>query len=109
MDAGRRADFVDRTRALLDAYRGGLPGKVKAIEAELHQSARDGDSWRRAARLAHQLAGSAGSFGHAAVGDAATALELLLLSPEPDARPSPALLGALAALRAAVDRALEGA
>ena len=79
--------------ALRESFRGRLAERVREIEAAW-EAARaepptDGgrEPLRRLHRLAHSLYGTAGTFGHPAVGDAARALELraqALLDAEPD-------------------------
>lgn len=84
-------DVAAAMAALRAQYRDALPGKVDAIARAV--TSRD----PAAEGLAHRLAGSAGSYGFAAAGDAARAVEDALAAGD-DA----AARAALDALRAAV-------
>ncbi len=108
--AAARAELCSRYRAL-------LPDKLRAIEAELERTrCGDGpsaggasDAWEEAWQQSHQLAGSAGSFGCTGVGDAARALERVLLAGRAGgSRDGAAADRALAALRAAVAEDVAG-
>ena len=70
--------FLDEQRS---EYGRSLPGKVRQIEAHWRFVASGGaeaDTLAELLRLAHTLAGTAGTLGFAAAGQAAKALELLV-------------------------------
>ncbi len=85
-------DFAETLRALREHYAGELPDRLAAIDAALAADP------IRARPLVHRLRGSAGSYGFAAVSEAAALLEDAL-----DAEPADpaAIARAHAALRAA--------
>ncbi len=56
-------------------------GELRPLVAALARGGDDDGVRRRARRLAHELAGGAGSFGHPELGRAAAALEALLREP----------------------------
>lgn len=101
-------DFLDQQRA---EYLASLPGRLATLE----------DGWQRAAggdgaalveleRCAHGLAGSAGTFGFAPIGDAARSLEESVESfTAAGAAWDPAAAGRLAAQVQAVAALLRGA
>ena len=64
------SDFEAALRELRDAYRDSVPAKLDEIDAAL--AAR---SLETARALAHRLAGTAGSYGMADLGAAASAIE----------------------------------
>jgi HPt (histidine-containing phosphotransfer) domain-containing protein len=64
------SDFEAALRELRRSYRDSLPSKLDEIDAAI--TARSLDTARA---LAHRLAGTAGSYGMAAIGSAAAAIE----------------------------------
>lgn len=66
-------EFLAQQRA---EYRASLPGRLALLEAGWERAAAgDPDALKDLERCAHGLAGSAGTFGLAAIGQAARALE----------------------------------
>lgn len=72
-------------------YRRALPEKVGQLATAIYQakSRPTEGTLAQARQLAHRLRGTAGSFGLAAVGEAAGRIEELLLAPAPAEGPSP--------------------
>jgi HPt (histidine-containing phosphotransfer) domain-containing protein len=93
--ADLRARFVSRTRERLVALREAIAAEPPALVA--------------IGELAHQLAGSAGMFGYAALGRAAAALDVLVRQAGGAAAPGRAALGAQLAGIEAQFAALQGA
>jgi HPt (histidine-containing phosphotransfer) domain-containing protein len=87
------------TRAVLAdltaEYAAELPGLVEALAALVEAATMDPAVVPRASAAAHRLRGTAGSYGFAAVGEAAGSVEDAL---EAGATTAPALVHALAAL-----------
>jgi HPt (histidine-containing phosphotransfer) domain-containing protein len=86
---GPAKDAAVELSELRDFFRPRLAERVREIElaweamaATAATAGPDADSLRRLHRLAHSLGGAAGTFGFAAVGDAARALERHLQSAE---------------------------
>jgi HPt (histidine-containing phosphotransfer) domain-containing protein len=75
---------------------------IDAAVAQCDEGALDDESRAAATRAAHQLAGTAGTFGFAAASEHAAALEQRLANP-PDAVGAPAIAPLMTALRAALD------
>ena len=72
--ADLRARFIDRSRERVRSLRSLIdagPGR----QARHHAGTEEVSAAAAIARLAHQLAGAAGTFGYAALGEAAAALE----------------------------------
>ena len=72
--ADLRARFIDRSRERVRSLRSLIdagPGQ----QARHHAGTEEVSAAAAIARLAHQLAGAAGTFGYAALGEAAAALE----------------------------------
>lgn len=92
--------------ARLAEDRAALAGLADALSPAAAEETRDG-KLAAIERIAHQLAGAAGTFGHAAVGTAALELEerIVALRRAPGARPG-AAAEALGRLLDALDRAV---
>jgi len=67
---------VSRARS---EYRAKLCGRIAELAALLTEAADNPESLAAAQRLAHRIYGSAGTFGFAAVGEAARAIDQALL------------------------------
>jgi HPt (histidine-containing phosphotransfer) domain-containing protein len=92
--AGDRAALIEHARAL------------EALVADARE-----EKLLQIAKLAHRLAGAAGTFGHHAVSDAALDLETRILDRQPGEKPSqrhPAIGQAIAALVGSLDESLSG-
>jgi len=79
------AEIDARLAAIAERFAAAAGESAAAIEAALGR-----EDWSELARLCHSLAGRAGMFGHAGIGDAARSVEegvdARLSAPELDAR-----------------------
>lgn len=97
---------TERLRAALDELRRRFVERSAGRIAELEElvariaAGGDGGSARAARRIAHELAGGAGSFGHPELGRAAAALEAALRAYEAGEGDLQAVLAALEQVRA---------
>lgn len=79
------ADFQAQLAALREAFAADLPGRLEALRAAWAAD-RDAGEATRTHFLAHRLAGSAGTFGYAALAQGARELERLLKAPAEEGR-----------------------
>jgi HPt (histidine-containing phosphotransfer) domain-containing protein len=71
-------ELADAIRALGDVFVGRIPTTLSSMESELDAIIRNGNdaaAWKNLHRHLHTLAGSAGTFGLAELGDRARSLE----------------------------------
>ncbi|GLH69895.1 diguanylate cyclase [Geothrix rubra] len=79
------ADFQAQLAALREAFAADLPARIEALHAA-READRDAGEATRTHFLAHRLAGSAGTFGYAALAQWARELERLLKAPAEEGR-----------------------
>ncbi len=80
-DPGTSAHELPELEQTLQRFRSRLPARIAELQAAIER-VRDDDTPEHEARgLAHRLAGTAGSYGHAEVSTAARRLELALSTP----------------------------
>lgn len=102
---------ADQLRALRERYQARVPGRLDDLEVAWRSASAapvDDEPYALLCRLVHNLAGSAGSFGFAALGARARLLERALRAAQPGDRALHATLGgAMAELRALAARGPE--
>lgn len=103
--ANNKAKKLEKLHRMQADYAAQLPGKVSAMD-ELWKSAQneaeENESFATLKTVAHNLAGSAGTFGYADVGDIAKALELILSDCGDGARRTAGEIAAITALIAEI-------
>lgn len=77
-EEGNDKELADAIRALGEVFVGRIPSTLSSMESELDAIIRNGNdavAWKNLHRHLHSLAGTAGTFGHAELGDRARGLE----------------------------------